>query len=204
MEKNVNNINNEFFNSQQIQEMFEAMGNNNANSNEVDSLKKETRAMQGEILKIKLYRFNKLINRKKEALETLKNKNSKDILGINLNSQSSKKIKEKLNKILNIDLKAESILNPNSIKQVQKDLEKLLNIKLSLDDILQLKENFNAILEITLNSQSLDYLEDAYLNADNVASNLLKNQQHINSLCMKNDVVNEYDVPSVHPNNVFP
>ncbi len=169
--------------------------NNNATSkeekllNEVEFLKKETRAMQKEILEIKIRKYKELVNRKKKALEILKN--SKNILGIDLNSQSSEQLKEKLNKILNVNLTAESILNPESIKQVQKDLEKLLDTKLSLEDILQLKDNFNIILEITLNSQTMDYLEDSFLKTCEIAYNLLIEQQHINNLCVENDIVNE-------------
>ena len=106
-------------------------------------------------------------------------------------AQSSEELKEKLNKILNIKLNAESILNPESIKQFQKDLEELLGIKLSFNEILQLKENFNTILEITINSEYADYLKKAYLDADKIASNLLEDQKHLNNLCLKDDIIDE-------------
>ena len=200
MEKNVNNINNEFFNSQQIQEMFGTIENNNANSNkkiskkdallkQTESLIELTREMQRALIKIKVYEYKDLINRKEESLKILKN--SEKILGINLNSQSSEQLKEKLNKILNANLPADSILNLESITKLQKDLEELLGTKLSLDDILQLKENFNTILEITIHSQTMDYLQNSFENLQKVALNLLSTQQNFNNLIIKDNVVNE-------------
>lgn len=186
------NNNNNFFNFKQ--ELIKKI-NNDANSkkeellNEVESLKNETRAMQGDVLRIKLYRYEKIIKRKEASLKILKD--SKNILGIDLNSQSSEQLKEKLNKILNAKLNADSILKPESIKQLQKDLENLLGIELSFDEILQLKENFNTILEITINSQYIDHLKNAYLDANEIASNLIEKQKYLNNLCVKDNIIDE-------------